>query len=116
MDTESEDRADGGLAGADRSEREVEVLLRDDMRNNERKHCVSCVVAPRALNHRQSNRLSMNTEYYLIYYQVRKPNVFTGGYKQRAKSSVCWRSIESFSIIHQQRMSKDLNVGIIWDI
>lgn len=31
METESEDMAEGGLAWADRSEREVEVLLRDDM-------------------------------------------------------------------------------------
>lgn len=40
VDTESEDMAEGGLAGADRSEREVEVLLRDDMANNKRKHFV----------------------------------------------------------------------------
>lgn len=40
VDTESEDMAEGGLAGADRSEREVEVLLRDDAANNKRKHLV----------------------------------------------------------------------------
>lgn len=38
VDTESEDMAEGGLAWADRSEREVEVLVRDDMTDDERKY------------------------------------------------------------------------------
>lgn len=36
--TESEDIAEGGLAWAERSEREVEVLVRDSMTNHERKY------------------------------------------------------------------------------
>lgn len=40
MDTESEDMAEGGLTWADRSEREVEVLVRDNMTNDERKYLV----------------------------------------------------------------------------
>lgn len=35
--TESEDMAEGGLAWAERSEREVEVLVGDNMTNHERK-------------------------------------------------------------------------------
>lgn len=116
MDTESEDMAEAGLAGADRSEREVEVLLRDNMTNNKRKHFVSRVVAPGALNHRQITRLSLYAECHLINYQALKPNVFTGGYKQRATYFVCWRSVVGFLIINQERMNKDLKAGTTWDL
>ncbi len=45
VDTESEDIAEGGFAWADRSEREVEVLVRDNMmeKNKQKKEILSRV-------------------------------------------------------------------------
>lgn len=40
MDTESEDIADGGLAWAERSEREVEVLVESDITQVRTIYCV----------------------------------------------------------------------------
>lgn len=44
VDTESEDMAEGGLAGAERSEREVEALVGKHYKHQEQLVCVSYVL------------------------------------------------------------------------
>lgn len=66
VDTESEDMAEGVLAGAERSDREVEALARQCDKQKEEIVCESCVLDHRHVSNSPGARKNTQSQQYQI--------------------------------------------------